>query len=105
MSADTGWQRSFLAAGILSYPLWQEGLFAWLPSVPTGVVNVTLALNGETIRLNGTGYHDHNQGIHYRIAYQKGDEDVGRHSYSGENRERRSHRKNRRTRYAGTDVH
>ena len=40
----------------------QKDFFAWLPSVPEGMVSGTLALKDETIQLNGTGYHDHNWG-------------------------------------------
>lgn len=34
--------------------------FAWLPSVPEGVMQGALIVDGETISLSGTGYHDHN---------------------------------------------
>jgi len=37
-------------------------LFAWLPSVPQGSVQATLTVDGDTRRLTGTGYHDHNWG-------------------------------------------
>jgi hypothetical protein len=37
-------------------------LFAWLPSVPQGTVQATLAIDGDTRTLAGTGYHDHNWG-------------------------------------------
>lgn len=40
----------------------KKDFFAWLPSVPEGVVNGILKTNNETIVLNGTGYHDHNWG-------------------------------------------
>lgn len=36
--------------------------FAWLPSVPEGNVQVTIAHKGKTETLAGTGYHDHNWG-------------------------------------------
>lgn len=36
--------------------------FAWLPSVPEGVVNGTLQTQNGQIPLHGTGYHDHNWG-------------------------------------------
>ena len=40
----------------------EKDYFAWLPSVPEGVVEGVLETKGETITLNGTGYHDHNWG-------------------------------------------
>ena len=40
----------------------KKDFFAWLPSVPEGVVNGTLKTKNEVIALNGTGYHDHNWG-------------------------------------------
>ena len=40
----------------------KEDYFAWLPSVPEGRVNGTLQMKDETVKLSGTGYHDHNWG-------------------------------------------
>lgn len=40
----------------------EKDYFAWLPSVPEGVVTGTLQTAGEKIDLSGTGYHDHNWG-------------------------------------------
>ena len=40
----------------------KKDFFAWLPSVPEGIVSGTLTTGGETIALSGTGYHDHNWG-------------------------------------------
>ncbi len=40
----------------------KKDFFAWLPSIPEGVVRGTLTTGGETIELSGTGYHDHNWG-------------------------------------------
>ena len=40
----------------------KKDFFAWLPSVPEGVVSGTLTAGGEIIALSGTGYHDHNWG-------------------------------------------
>jgi len=39
-----------------------EHYFAWLPSVPQGIVVVDLVLDGVQERLTGVGYHDHNWG-------------------------------------------
>jgi CrtC N-terminal lipocalin domain len=39
-----------------------EHYFAWLASVPQGTVSVRLSNGGETERLTGIGYHDHNWG-------------------------------------------
>jgi hypothetical protein len=39
-----------------------DGLFAWLPSVPQGAVEATLTEHGETSVQMGIGYHDHNWG-------------------------------------------
>lgn len=39
-----------------------EQFFAWLPSVPNGVVTGTLTLDGVTTEVKGSGYHDHNWG-------------------------------------------
>ena len=40
----------------------EKDFFAWLPSVPEGIVNGTLKTKDEVIELCGTGYHDHNWG-------------------------------------------
>ena len=40
----------------------KKDFFAWLPSVPEGVVKGTLTTKNKTISLAGTGYHDHNWG-------------------------------------------
>jgi hypothetical protein len=39
-----------------------EHYFAWLPSIPEGVVEASVTLDGKTTRHTGTGYHDHNWG-------------------------------------------
>jgi hypothetical protein len=39
-----------------------EHFFAWLPSVPEGLVEAEITLDGKTTRHTGTGYHDHNWG-------------------------------------------
>jgi hypothetical protein len=36
--------------------------FAWLPSIPFGTVEGTLTYDGQTHKVSGTGYHDHNWG-------------------------------------------
>ncbi|MBQ8174915.1 MAG: hypothetical protein IJ009_05870 [Clostridia bacterium] len=40
----------------------EKKYFAWLPSVPEGVVQATIILDGKTLSLSGSGYHDHNWG-------------------------------------------
>ena len=40
----------------------KKDYFAWLPSVPEGMVQGTLKMKNESIALSGTGYHDHNWG-------------------------------------------
>jgi hypothetical protein len=40
----------------------QEKLFAWLPSVPQGVAQVSYKIGREEYRASGSGYHDHNWG-------------------------------------------
>lgn len=40
----------------------EELYFAWLPSVPEGVVEAELSIDGVKKTLTGTGYHDHNWG-------------------------------------------
>ena len=40
----------------------EKDYFAWLPSVPEGIVEGVLKTRDEEIALNGTGYHDHNWG-------------------------------------------
>ena len=40
----------------------EKDFFAWLPSVPEGLMRGTLSFGGKTIALDGTGYHDHNWG-------------------------------------------
>jgi hypothetical protein len=39
-----------------------DHFFAWLPSIPHGVVLGTLTYDGQTLTITGTGYHDHNWG-------------------------------------------
>ena len=39
-----------------------QDYFAWLAAVPNGKINGQLTLNGETIDISGSGYHDHNWG-------------------------------------------
>ncbi len=39
-----------------------KDIFAWLPSVPEGGVEVTMTRDGKTESFSGTGYHDHNWG-------------------------------------------
>jgi predicted secreted hydrolase len=39
-----------------------EHYFAWLPAIPYGTVEGTLTYDGQTRRVIGTGYHDHNWG-------------------------------------------
>lgn len=36
--------------------------FAWFPSIPEGKMEAVITVNGETVTLSGTGYHDHNWG-------------------------------------------
>lgn len=56
-----------------SVPAWRPGAgkaffgdtdhyFAWLPSIPYGTVEGTLTYDGQTHKVKGTGYHDHNWG-------------------------------------------
>lgn len=40
----------------------QERYFAWLPAVPSAVVDVTYAIDGQQTPGRGVGYHDHNWG-------------------------------------------
>jgi hypothetical protein len=40
----------------------REHYFAWLPAIPFGSVEGTLNYDGETRKVKGTGYHDHNWG-------------------------------------------
>lgn len=40
----------------------EKKYFAWLPSVPEGKMEATVTIDGETVYLCGTGYHDHNWG-------------------------------------------
>jgi hypothetical protein len=39
-----------------------EHYFAWLPAIPYGTVEGTLAYDGRTHHVKGSGYHDHNWG-------------------------------------------
>ena len=39
-----------------------DDYFAWLSAVPNGVVSGDLVVNGESTKLSGSGYHDHNWG-------------------------------------------
>jgi hypothetical protein len=40
----------------------EERFFAWLPSVPRGTAEGTVAIGGAVRRVTGVGYHDHNWG-------------------------------------------
>jgi hypothetical protein len=40
----------------------RRSLFAWLPSVPHGLVKMRYVVDGVTYETSGTGYHDHNWG-------------------------------------------
>lgn len=40
----------------------EQHYVAWLPVVPRGRVQLTLAVGGDSEQLSGTGYHDHNWG-------------------------------------------
>lgn len=40
----------------------EKDFFAWLPSIPEGIVNGKLETKDESMELSGTGYHDHNWG-------------------------------------------
>ncbi len=39
-----------------------DNYFAWLPCIPYGTVEGTLTYDGQTHKVKGTGYHDHNWG-------------------------------------------
>ena len=39
-----------------------EHYFAWLPAIPYGAVEGTLKYNGQSHKVTGSGYHDHNWG-------------------------------------------
>ncbi|MDR2752368.1 MAG: hypothetical protein LBC41_17060, partial [Clostridiales bacterium] len=39
-----------------------EYYFAWLPSIPEGIVEAEVTVDGKTKKATGTGYHDHNWG-------------------------------------------
>lgn len=49
-------------AGAITFGAHDEKYFAWLPSVPHGMLTGSLTLGDETLTVNGTGYHDHNWG-------------------------------------------
>ncbi|MBQ8207007.1 MAG: hydroxyneurosporene dehydrogenase [Bacilli bacterium] len=40
----------------------EEHYFAWLPSIPEGKAVADVTFNGQTLHLQGSGYHDHNWG-------------------------------------------
>ena len=40
----------------------EEHYFAWLPSIPEGIAVADVTMNGNTLHLEGSGYHDHNWG-------------------------------------------
>lgn len=40
----------------------EKKYFAWLPSVPEGSADAAVTIDGRTVSLKGTGYHDHNWG-------------------------------------------
>ena len=39
-----------------------EDYFAWLAAVPSGIANAKINRNGKTLKVKGSGYHDHNWG-------------------------------------------
>ena len=40
----------------------EEHYFAWLPSIPEGRAVADITIDGQTVHLEGSGYHDHNWG-------------------------------------------
>ena len=40
----------------------EKKYFAWLPSVPEGMVEADITVDGKELHLTGSGYHDHNWG-------------------------------------------
>ena len=40
----------------------EEHYFAWLPAVPEGIMTADVTYEGGPLRLEGSGYHDHNWG-------------------------------------------
>ncbi len=40
----------------------EKKYFAWLPSVPEGRVSADITVDGKNMKLQGSGYHDHNWG-------------------------------------------
>ncbi|QGF24684.1 hydroxyneurosporene dehydrogenase [Raineyella fluvialis] len=49
-------------AGHMAFGEGTDKVFAWLPSVPHGTVDVRYTVDGESHVSAGTGYHDHNWG-------------------------------------------
>jgi len=49
-------------SGHMYFGKYDEHLFAWLPSVPQGEVELDLKIGDKTEHLTGIGYHDHNWG-------------------------------------------
>jgi hypothetical protein len=39
-----------------------EMFLAWLPAVPRGILSGSMTIDGETLAVDGVGYHDHNWG-------------------------------------------
>ncbi len=48
--------------GIINFGDNDEFYFAWLPSIPEGLVEGTISVGGQSKKISGTGYHDHNWG-------------------------------------------
>lgn len=48
--------------GISYYGTKKTNYFAWLAAIPYGIAEGTLRYNGKTVKVSGTGYHDHNWG-------------------------------------------
>jgi len=44
----------------------------WAVVLPRAIVNGTITIGGTTMNVTGTGYHDHNWGVHPRIALNYG---------------------------------
>ncbi|MFN0201191.1 MAG: lipocalin-like domain-containing protein [Bacteroidia bacterium] len=50
------------ATGHLFFGKKEQDYFAWLPSVPKGKATGSMKIQGQTIAIEGSGYHDHNWG-------------------------------------------
>ncbi len=62
ISKAPAWRPGTGVSGVSYYGAKKTKYFAWLVAIPYGIAEGTLHYNGKTVKVSGTGYHDHNWG-------------------------------------------